>query len=82
MSSGMQLNEAFVLLLLGKQLDVSFLVNQKKKFRSRGGRDGALKAMKNLEKSGIGKLVVKKSKGSIKVATFVQSITHAHVQYK
>ena len=63
----MQSNEAFVLLLPGKQLDVSFLVNQKKKFRSRGGREGALQAMKNLENSGIGTLAVKKSKGSIKV---------------
>ena len=63
----MESNEAFVLMLPGKQLDVSFLVNTKKKFRNRGGRDGALEAMKNLENSGIGKLIVKKSKGSIKV---------------
>ena len=30
----MQSNEAFVLLLPGKQLDVSFLVNQKKSFEA------------------------------------------------
>lgn len=59
-----------MLLLPGKQLDVSFLVNAKKKFRSRGGRDGALQAMKNLENSGIGTLVVKKSKESGKVCAF------------
>ena len=50
-------------------LDVSTLVNKKKKFWYRGGKDGALNAMKNLEKSGLGKLVVKKSKGSIKVSS-------------
>ena len=60
-------NEAFVLTLLGKSLDVSQLVNKKKKFRSRGGRDGAMQAMQELERDDSGKLVLKKSKGSIKV---------------
>ena len=78
MSTGIQSNEAFVLLLPGKQLDVSFLVNHKKKFRNRGGQDGALEAMKNLENSGIGQLVVKKSKGSVKVAMYVHSIMYVH----
>ena len=62
-----QSNEAFVLTLLGKKLDVSLLVNRKMKFRTRGGRDGALDAMRQLEIDGMGKLVLKKSKGSIKV---------------
>ena len=53
--------------LPGKTLDVSWLVNVKKKFRNRGGRDGALEAMKTLEEDGLGKLVLKKSKGSVKV---------------
>ena len=61
-------NESFVLLLPGRQLDVSSLVNKKKKFRNRGGRDGALSAMRKLEENGLGKLVVKQSKGSIKVS--------------
>ena len=62
-------NEAFVLTLPGKVLDVSILVNKRKKFRSRGGKDGALKAMKGLEEAGMGNLVLKKSKGSVKVQT-------------
>ena len=60
-------NEPFVLMLPGKSLDVSLLVNKKRKFRHRGGREGALNAMKHLQDDGLGKLVVKKSKGSIKV---------------
>ena len=59
-------NEAFVLTLPGKVIDVSILVNKRKKFRSRGGKDGALKA---LEEAGMGNLVLKKSKGSVKVQT-------------
>lgn len=66
-ASSQQSNEAFVLALPGKTLNVSLLVNRKKKFRSRGGRDGALAAMRHLEEDGLGKLVLKKSKGSIKV---------------
>ena len=62
-----QSNEAFVLTLLGKKIDVSLLVNRKMKFRTRGKRDGALDAMRQLEIDGMGKLVLKKSKGSIKV---------------
>ena len=60
-------NEAYVLTLSGKYLDVSALVNKKKKFRFRGGKDGALKAMKQLEESGLGTLIINKSKGSVKV---------------
>ena len=69
LSATVRSNEAFVLTLPGQYLDVSTLVNKKKKFRCRGGKDGALNAMKNLEESGLGKLVVKKSKGSIKVSS-------------
>lgn len=46
---------------------MSTLVNKKKKFRNRGGRDAAMAAMKNLEGEGLGKLILKKSKGSMKV---------------
>ena len=56
-----------MLLLPGKQLDVCQLVNKKKKFRSRVGRDGALSAMSNLQINGIGNLVLKASKGEVKV---------------
>ena len=61
--------EAFVLTLPGKCLDVSSLVKKKKKFRHRGGKDGALNTMRKLEESGMGKLVVKKSKGSVMVCS-------------
>ena len=61
-------NESYVLSLPGRILDVSALVNKKKKFRSRGGRDGALEAMRKLEEDGLGNLHVKKSKGSVKVS--------------
>ena len=53
-------NEGFVLSLPGNLLDVSTLVNKKKKFRNRGGRDAAMAAMKNLEGEGLGKLILKK----------------------
>ena len=55
-------NGAYVLTLSGNYLDVSALVNKKKKFRFRGGKDGALKAMKQLA------LIINKlKKGSVKV---------------
>ena len=57
----------FVLTLPGKSLDVSSLVNKKKKFRSRGGREGAIQAMHQLEKDDLGRLVLRKTKGSVKV---------------
>lgn len=56
-----------MLCLPGKRLDVSWLINKKKKFRNRGGRDGAMAAMKNLELDGLGNLLPRKSKGSIQV---------------
>ena len=71
-------NESFVLLLPGRQLDVSSLVNKRKKFRNRGGRDGALLAMKKLEENGLGKLVVKQSKGSVKVSVKFVSIVSCY----
>ena len=60
-------NEAFLLTLPGKVLDISWLVNKKKKFRSRGGREAAMDAAKQLEKDGMGKLIPKKNKGTVKV---------------
>ena len=63
-----------MLTLPGKCLDVSHLVNKKKKFRSRGGREGALNAMKKLEENKLGKLAVKTGKGSIKVCFILLSI--------
>ena len=52
-------NEAFVLCLPGEVLDISVLVNKKKKFRSKGGRDGAMAAMRQLEEEGLGELVLR-----------------------
>ncbi len=69
-----------MLTIPGKSLDVSFLVNKKKKFRTRGGRDGALDAMRRLEENGMGKLVVKKSKGSIKVCSVYVHPSGMHVR--
>ena len=54
--------------------NVSWLINVKKKFRNRGGREGAFDAMKNLEKDGLGKLVLKTSKGSIQVGSWTTYI--------
>lgn len=64
-------NEAFTLTLPGKCLDVSTLCNKKKKYRTRGGVDDALEAMKKLENEGLGKLIVKNSKGSVKVSIII-----------
>ena len=57
--------------LPGEVLDISVLVNKKKKFRSKGGRDGAMAAMRQLEEEGLGELVLKKSKGLIKVRLYI-----------
>ena len=62
-----QCNEAYLLSLPGKRLDISFLVNNIKEFHTKSGRDGALLAMQNLEKKGLGKIAVK---SSIKVCTY------------
>ena len=52
------IKRAFELSLPGKRLEVSLLVNKKKKFRARGGRDGALDVMRRLEEDGTEKLAV------------------------
>jgi hypothetical protein len=75
-------NEAFVLTLPGKCLDVSTLVNKKKKFRSRGGREGAMQAMRQLEEDGLGKLVPKKTKGSVKTYDFEKEIIPVNSEQK
>lgn len=51
----------------GKVLDVSHLVNKKRRFRGRGGINGAMEAMENLQKEGLGKLKIKTVKGTAKV---------------
>ena len=60
-------NEALLLNLPGKSLDVSFWVHQKRKFRNRGGIEAALQALKNLQEDGMGELQSKKMKGTVKV---------------
>ena len=55
---------------------------KKKKFRNRGGRDGAMAAMRKLDEDGLGKLIMRKSKGSIRVSrviVFVIAIVAVHV---
>lgn len=59
-----------VLRLPGKIIDVSYIVNKKKKFRgNKGGIEGALASMKTLQEDGLGKLLVKSKKGSVEVSS-------------
>lgn len=60
-------HEQFVLTMPGKIFDVSYIVNKKKWFRKRGGRDGAILTMQNLQKDGLGELKEKYNSGSHKV---------------
>ena len=61
-------NEAMILRLPGRDIDVSNIVNVKKKFRgSRGGIEGALSAMRSLQADGLGELLVKNKKRSVEV---------------
>ncbi len=62
-----------LLTLPGKVLDLTKL-NKDKKFSLRGKIDGGLQAMRNLEQHGFGKLLVKTSKGSVKVSYDVPNI--------
>ena len=61
-------NEAMILRLPGRDIDVSNIVNVKKKFRgSRGRIEGALSAMRSLQADGLGELLVKNKKRSVEV---------------
>ena len=62
--------EGFCLTLPGKQLDLSVLLKEKK-FRNKGNKEGALRAMRILEEDGLGRLDEKKlsNKSSVKVRT-------------
>ncbi len=64
---------AIVLFLPGAVLDVSLLVNVKKKFR--GNRTGAMEAMQKLENDNLGEMVVKKCKGQVKFCRYESSKT-------
>ena len=55
--------ETLILGLPGESLDVSYWVHKKRRFRHRGGIEGALQAMKNLQDNGLGKLEQKRGKG-------------------
>lgn len=74
-----QSNEAFVLALPGKCLDVSHLVNKQEKFCNRGEKEGALQAMRNLQEKGIGTLRVKET-GSVKVCCILVQFTENSMQ--
>lgn len=63
--------EALILGLPGQSLDVSYWVHKKRRFRSRGGIEGALHAMKNLQENGMGRLEQKRGKGSVKVCSLL-----------
>ena len=65
-------NEAVALLCIGKNIDVSSVVNTEKKFRRRGGIKGAIDAIKNLEAAGLGKLQLKSSHGEVKVSFLIE----------
>lgn len=64
--------EGFCLTLPGKQLDLSILLKEKK-FRHKGNKEGALRAMRILEDDGLGRLEEKKlsNKSSVKVRTYI-----------
>ena len=62
--------EALILGLPGECLDVTYWVH-KERFRHRGGIEGTLQAMKNLQENGMGKLEQKSKKGSVKVYLFI-----------
>ena len=64
--------EGFCLTLPGKQLDLSVLLKEKK-FRHKGNKEGALRAMRILEEDGLGRLDEKKlsNKSSVKVRTYI-----------
>ena len=68
--------EALILGLPGQSLDVSHWVHKKRKFRHRGGIEGALQAMRNLQENEMGKLEQKKGKGSVKVCSFFALLSH------
>ena len=76
--------EALVLSLPGQTLDVSYWVHKKRRFRHRGGIEGALQAMKNLQEDGMGKLEQKRGKGSVNACVSIQYIvcsTCFHIIY-
>ena len=60
-------SKALCLTVPGAVLDLSALLKDKK-FRNRGNREGALKAMKILQDEGLGKLEEKRTHGSVKVS--------------
>ncbi len=64
--------ETLVLTLLGESLDVSFWAHKKRRFRNRGGIEGAFQAMKHLQEDGMGKLQPKRVKGTVKVCSSLQ----------
>jgi hypothetical protein len=66
-------DEGLVLLQAGRKIDVSLMVTTKRKFRGRGGKDGAMAAMRTLQKDGLGKLVNKETSGTVPVCTFTLS---------
>ena len=71
-----QQQESTEALILGLPGDVSHWVHKKRKFRHRGGIEGALQAMRNLQENEMGKLEQKKGKGSVKVCSFFALLSH------
>lgn len=78
---------AFCLQIPGSTLDLTRLLNAKK-FRSRGNKEGALKAMRLLAHEGLGELEERHGRGTSKVLhstceSFVQKLTFCvaiHIQ--
>lgn len=62
-------NAKFCLLLPGNTLDLSTLLNLKK-FRLRGNKEGALAAMRLLEREGLGKLIPKSARRGTSTVSF------------
>ena len=66
----------YCLTLPGHQLDLGVLL-QNKKFRTRGNKDGALKAMRELESVGLGQLIKKdahRGTSAVRFTVFIHDI--------
>lgn len=69
-------NEKIILTEKGTCLDVSNMVNIKKKFRrTKATVDGVIASMKQLEEDGIGHLTPKKPKGKVKPNVIISLLT-------
>ena len=55
---------------------MSYWVHKKQRFRHRGGKEGAIQAMKRVQENGMEKLEQKKGIGSVKVRFLFYLLAH------